>query len=110
MRASPRLRLASLASAVTGFVAVQLAFATRAFADEDDPPETENDEECDLIRGAARDYCEGDAGTGGGGGGGTSRLDSTLDPLSSLAQGCADAAAWIVDQLSAAVSGTTNVD
>ncbi|MBB0244886.1 hypothetical protein FNQ90_12410, partial [Streptomyces alkaliphilus] len=43
-------------------------------------------------------------------GGFSNPLDTTLDPLSSLARGCADAAAWIVDQLSAAVSSTTTVD
>ncbi|GAA1931278.1 hypothetical protein GCM10009716_43150 [Streptomyces sodiiphilus] len=37
-------------------------------------------------------------------------MSDTLDPLSSLAQGCADAAAWIVNQLSKAVSETTTVD
>ncbi|MCV2464043.1 hypothetical protein OEB94_32745, partial [Streptomyces sp. ICN988] len=35
---------------------------------------------------------------------------STLDPLSSLAKGCADAAAWTVDTLSNAVKNTADVD
>ncbi|WP_138909540.1 hypothetical protein, partial [Streptomyces chryseus] len=34
----------------------------------------------------------------------------TLDPLSSLAKGCADAAAWIVGKLSDAVKSTATVD
>lgn len=37
-------------------------------------------------------------------------LGSTLDPLSSLAKGCAQAAAWTVDKLSDAVDSTANVD
>ncbi|MFB7900322.1 hypothetical protein ACWD33_26810 [Streptomyces xiamenensis] len=116
MRASLRLRLATLMATGAAALVTGLAFATRARADEDDEtpedetPADEGNPDCELITGSARDYCEGDAGTGDGGGGGTNRLGDSLDPLSSLAQGCADAAAWIVDQLSAAVSGTTNVD
>lgn len=33
-----------------------------------------------------------------------------LNPLASLAKGCADAAAWIVTELSKAINGTANVD
>jgi hypothetical protein len=36
--------------------------------------------------------------------------DNPLDPLSSLARGCADAAAWIIGKLSKAVDETTTVD
>ncbi|MFF3846030.1 hypothetical protein [Streptomyces sp. NPDC002328] len=61
----------------------------------------------ELIRGPARDYCER----------GESRstntnpgVSDTLDPLSSLARGCADAAAWTVGKLSEAVKDTANVD
>ncbi|MFJ1836126.1 hypothetical protein ACIOJ9_19930 [Streptomyces sp. NPDC088175] len=65
-------------------------------------------DKCDLIVGPAKDYCErGDAGSSKTG---TSTLDSTQDPLSSLARGCADAAAWIVGKLSEAVKSTANVD
>ncbi|MGW8544629.1 hypothetical protein G6W47_07285 [Streptomyces sp. CAI-21] len=74
-------------------------------APEDDP--------CDLIRGPARDYCESGAESSGGGAGTSSTPDplgSTLDPLSSLAKGCAQAAAWTVDKLSDAVDSTANVD
>ncbi|MGW5649730.1 hypothetical protein, partial [Saccharopolyspora sp. NPDC003762] len=51
-------------------------------------------------------------GSGGGSGGGSTpdTLPSTLDPLSSLAKGCADAAAWTVDTLSNAVKNTADVD
>ncbi|WP_228473838.1 hypothetical protein [Streptomyces calidiresistens] len=85
-----------------------MAMAVSARADETEDPGESGDDSCDLIRGAAREYCEG--GGEGDGGGFSNPLDTTLDPLSSLARGCADAAAWIVDQLSAAVSSTTTVD
>ncbi|WP_236241471.1 hypothetical protein [Streptomyces sp. CC228A] len=64
---------------------------------------------CDLIVGMARDLCdngEGAATTP------TSPLQpqEALDPLSALARGCADAAAWTVDKLSNAVDSTAAVD
>ncbi|WP_055547430.1 hypothetical protein, partial [Streptomyces kanamyceticus] len=37
-------------------------------------------------------------------------LPDSLDPLSALAKGCADAASWTVDKLSEAVKDTANVD
>ncbi|MET2714664.1 hypothetical protein ABXV03_02840 [Streptomyces harbinensis] len=114
MRASLRPRLATLTATVAAFLVTGFAFAARARADEEDEtteePEDGGNPDCELITGSAREYCEGNGDGGGGGGGGGNRINDTLDPLSSLAQGCADAAAWIVDQLSAAVSGTTNVD
>ncbi|MFJ4779487.1 hypothetical protein [Streptomyces sp. NPDC088762] len=66
---------------------------------------------CDLIRGPAKDYCE----RGESGGAPTRGLAPTdpadaLNPLASLAKGCADAAAWIVGKLSEAVKGSANVD
>ncbi|AXL93352.1 hypothetical protein C4J65_17765 [Streptomyces sp. CB09001] len=81
-------------------------FATRTFAA---PTPSPSNDPCDLIHGPAKDYCE--RGGGSGGGGGTpDTLPSTLDPLSSLAKGCADAAAWTVDTLSDAVKNTADVD
>ncbi|WP_326598465.1 hypothetical protein [Streptomyces sp. NBC_01803] len=116
MHADPRPRAfrrastvtGSLLGALTGLLSTGLALAPRASA-------AENDEECDLIRGPARDYCEGDGesgGSGGDGGGGgiDDPLGDSLDPLSSLARGCADAAAWIVNELSDLVEETTTVD
>ncbi|MDT0346658.1 hypothetical protein [Streptomyces litchfieldiae] len=103
MRVSLRLRLATMASASIGLLASAFALAPRARADEED-------QECELISGAARDFCEGDPESGGGGDGGNSTLNDSLDPLSSLARGCADAAAWIVNELSELVDSTTAVD
>ncbi|MDT0268072.1 hypothetical protein RM844_17460 [Streptomyces sp. DSM 44915] len=106
MRAEPRRRLLTLLLAPTALLFAGLATAPRARADEE-----EENPECELISGAARDYCEGDGGEGAGdGSGGSSSLNDSLDPLSSLARGCADAAAWIVNELSDLVSATTNVD
>ncbi|WP_328888265.1 hypothetical protein [Streptomyces sp. NBC_00316] len=73
------------------------------------PSPSKSNNACDLIVGLAKDYCEnGDAGSPKT----VSPDDATnaLDPLSSLARGCADAAAWIVGKLSEAVKGTANVD
>ncbi|MFJ4784162.1 hypothetical protein [Streptomyces sp. NPDC088794] len=83
--------------------------ATRAFAAPTPTPTTSNDP-CDLIHGPAKDYCE--RGSNDKGTGGSTSLDptGTLDPLSSLAKGCADAASWTIDKLSAAVKDTANVD
>ncbi|WP_037846115.1 hypothetical protein [Streptomyces sp. NRRL F-6628] len=107
MRASARsIRFFALVAAVPAAV---LHSATSVFAAPDPP----DDERCDLIVGPARDYCESGAESSGGGAGTSSTPDplgSTLDPLSSLAKGCAQAAAWTVDKLSDAVDSTANVD
>ncbi|AXE86948.1 hypothetical protein [Streptomyces sp. Go-475] len=102
-------RVLKLAAVVTAVQTATVLLATRAFAAPTPSPSPSNNA-CDLLRGEARDICEGD--TGRGGGGGADRLDptSTLDPLSSLAKGCADAASWTVDKLSEAVKETANVD
>ncbi|WNF28495.1 hypothetical protein RI138_17560 [Streptomyces sp. C11-1] len=97
----------SLAAPLAGTQATAILFASHAHADPTPSPEPSNDP-CDLIRGPAKDYCE-------GGEGATSRTQDVpptdaLDPLSSLARGCADAAAWIVGKLSEAVESTANVD
>ncbi|MET9686029.1 hypothetical protein [Streptomyces coeruleorubidus] len=100
---------------LVGFVAAMQAsavlFATRALAAPTPTPTPSESGDCSLIAPPARKYCE-EGGGSGGGGGGTSRLDptSTLDPLSSLAKGCADAASWTVGKLSEAVKDTANVD
>ncbi|MFE6083705.1 hypothetical protein [Streptomyces virginiae] len=69
--------------------------------------------DCDLLFGSAKEYClKGDGATTGGTSG--RGLDSTsgdaLNPLASLARGCADAASWIVTKLSEAVNGSAEVD
>ncbi|MFE0107193.1 hypothetical protein [Streptomyces sp. NPDC059009] len=102
----PALKLAATAATVQTAV---ILLASRAYA----APEPKDDK-CDLIVGPAKQYCEnGEKGKGGGSGKypTESPLDnSTIDPLSSLAKGCANAASWTVDKLSSAVKDTANVD
>lgn len=115
MSARNAARLSVLSSAaVTGLV---VAGSTRAWADPTPTPTptpspSESSSQCDLIKGLAREYCEdGDGATGGGSDRAPSlTTDDALDPLSSLARGCADGAAWTVDKLSAAVKATSDVD
>ncbi|WP_030864073.1 hypothetical protein [Streptomyces sp. NRRL S-37] len=101
---------------LTGLVAIVQAtavlLAARAFAaPTPSPSPTESDDPCSLIAGPAKKYCE--RGKEGEGPSGSSTLNdptTALDPLASLAQGCADAASWTIKQLSKAVDETANVD
>ncbi|MGA5810593.1 hypothetical protein ACPC3D_29075 [Streptomyces cellulosae] len=109
MPGSPRhvLKLATVVAAVS---AAAVGLAGRAAAA---PTPAPSDDPCDLLIGPAKQYCERDEGGSGGGGGGRSTLNdptTALDPLASLARGCADAASWTVKQLSAAVEDTAKVD
>ncbi|MEW2448857.1 hypothetical protein AB0896_15010 [Streptomyces parvulus] len=106
-------RFLKVAVALTAVQASAVLLATRAVAvPTPTPTPPASDDPCDLIRGPAKDYCERGEGGGstGGGGGGSYSPTSALDPLSSLAKGCANAASWTVDKLSAAVQDTANVD
>ncbi|MFJ4692703.1 hypothetical protein [Streptomyces sp. NPDC088766] len=100
------------------FAAVQTSavlLATRAFAvptpspspSPSSSPSPSGSLDCSLIPGRAKEYCErGNTPSGTT----TPSVSDTADPLSSLAKGCADAAAWTVDKLSVAVQDTANVD
>ncbi|MER5258215.1 hypothetical protein [Streptomyces sp. NPDC002855] len=100
-----------LAGAVTAVQTTAILCATRAFA----APEPDDDP-CDLIHGPAKKYCEKGQDGGGSSSGGSGEyptdapIDSTADPLASLAKGCAEAASWTVDKLSEAVKKTAEVD
>ncbi|WP_328439913.1 hypothetical protein OG828_26540 [Streptomyces sp. NBC_00457] len=101
-------RVLTLTAAVAAVQATAVLTATRAFAA---PTPTPSNDPCDLIHGPAKDYCERGNNSGDSSGGSTlNDPTSTLDPLSSLAKGCADAAAWTVNKLSDAVQDTANVD
>ncbi|MEV6886023.1 hypothetical protein [Streptomyces sp. NPDC051135] len=103
-------RVLKAATALTAVQTMVVLLATRAAA-APTPSPTPSDDNCDLIVGPAKDYCErGERGASGSGGSAPDTLPSTLDPLSSLAKGCADAAAWTVDTLSDAVKNTAEVD
>ncbi|MER6851542.1 hypothetical protein AB0A81_09190 [Streptomyces flaveolus] len=111
MPGSPR-RVLTLTAVLASVQATAVLLATRAFA-APTPTPAPSDDPCDLLIGPAKQYCErGDSGGGstGGTGGDAPGITSTLDPLSSLAKGCADAASWTIDKLSAAVQDTANVD
>jgi hypothetical protein len=107
MPGSPR-RVLKAAAAVTAVQGVVVLLATRAVAA---PKPSPSSNKCDLIVGPAKQYCE--KGNGGSNKGLTNTPSSpldTLDPLSSLAKGCADAASWTIGKLSDAVKETANVD
>ncbi|MFF4429859.1 hypothetical protein ACFYZ4_11915 [Streptomyces sp. NPDC001513] len=112
MPASLRLpaRLGVIASAHLAVVAL----STRAYAapTPTPTPQTSNDP-CALLDGPSKQYCQSGTGTSGGNPGtGLAPSDGgeALNPLASLARGCADAAAWIVGKLSEAVNGSAEVD
>ncbi|MFJ3232164.1 hypothetical protein [Streptomyces sp. NPDC086787] len=103
-------RVLKLTAAVTAVQSAAVLLATRAFAAPTPPPTpSKSNNPCDLIHGPAKQYCE--RGSGGKGAPSTGNpLTATLDPLSSLAKGCADAASWTIGKLSDAVKETANVD
>ncbi|MFR0353511.1 hypothetical protein [Streptomyces sediminimaris] len=103
-------RVLTVASALTALQTTAVLLATRAFADPSPTPSpTGSEDPCRLIGGAARSLCESDHNSKKNGGS-INDPTSTLDPLSSLAKGCADAASWTIDKLSGAVKDTANVD
>ncbi|MFE5601679.1 hypothetical protein ACFQ8O_21100 [Streptomyces coelicoflavus] len=105
-----RRRVLKATAALTAVQATLVLLATRAVA-APTPSPTPSDDNCDLIVGPAKDYCErGEGGAAQRSRGTSDTLPDTLDPLSSLAKGCADAAAWTVDTLSKAVQNTADVD
>ncbi|MFB7213948.1 hypothetical protein [Streptomyces sp. NPDC056255] len=114
MPGSPRLRARSIVTALAAVQTAVILFSARAFAEPSptptapSPSPSTGNKACDLLIGPAKQYCEdGDAAPKTNI---SPAVDNSLDPLSSLARGCADAAAWIVGKLSEAVEGTANVD
>ncbi|MCZ1008237.1 hypothetical protein O1L68_17435 [Streptomyces lydicus] len=109
MPAKSHRRTLSLAALVTAVQTTAVLLASRAFAA---PSPTPSSDPCDLVRGPAKNYCQSDDTPGSGApkppGGLTD--NNPLDPLDSLAKGCAKAAAWIVTKLSDAVKATSQVD
>lgn len=114
MPASLRLpaRLGVIASAPLALTAL----ATRAYAaptpTPTPTPQASNDP-CALLDGPSKQYCQSGTGTSGntpGTGLAPSDGADALNPLASLAKGCADAASWIVGKLSEAVKGSATVD
>ncbi|MEU7154692.1 hypothetical protein AB0B15_42840 [Streptomyces sp. NPDC045456] len=127
----PRRRVLSVVPAWAGIQTAVFMLAARAAAAPTPPPASPtpssstspssspspspspsaSNDPCDLLIGSAKDYCQKDANgasTPKSPGGLTD--NNPLDPLTSLAKGCADAAAWIVNKLSDAVKATSQVD
>lgn len=117
MPASRHRRALALPAAVVTVQAAVWTLAARAAADPSatptatppgaTPSPSASTDPCRLISGPAKDYCRN--GTSSHSGGGSSPTDS-LDPLTSLGKGCAEAASWTIDKLAAAVTKTTQVD
>ncbi|WP_405797501.1 hypothetical protein [Streptomyces sp. NBC_01506] len=109
MPGSYRVRIRSVASALATVQAGLFLLATKATA-APSPSPSPSDASCAPLTGPAKEYCEeGESGSSSD----NSPLNdptSALDPLTSLARGCADAAAWTVDTLSKAVKETATVD
>lgn len=108
MLGNPRKRMRSLIGVFGALQASLIVLATRAVAAPSPTPSPSGSTDpCELIAGPARDYCDGS--------GSSQRstppiTDDALDPLTSLARGCADAAAYLVGKLSEAVDSTATVD
>ncbi len=62
---------------------------------------------CSLLFGPARTACQSAKDFAGGA---STAVNLATDPLGTIAKGCAEAAAWIIDKLSAAIVTTTTVD
>ncbi|MFD7837207.1 hypothetical protein [Streptomyces sp. NPDC059761] len=110
----PGSRTLRIAGALAAVQTAAVLLSARAFAapTPSPSPSQSNDNRCDLIVGPAKDYCERGDGAAGAPRTGLAPSDpaDALNPLASLAKGCADAAAWIVTELSKAINGTANVD
>ncbi|SDP23506.1 hypothetical protein [Actinacidiphila guanduensis] len=72
------------------------------------PGATPSDDPCRLLSGPTKQYCS--SGTTPVAPKGGSDPTSSLDPLTSLGKGCAEAASWTIDKLSTAVTKTSEVD
>ncbi|WAU85882.1 hypothetical protein O1Q96_42970 [Streptomyces sp. Qhu-G9] len=107
MPGSPH-RVRTVAAALAAVQTTAVLLATRAAAAPTPTPTPSNDN-CGLLSGEAKRICEND--TGDSTGPGTAPgVSDTLDPLASLAKGCAKAASWTIDKLSDAVQNTATVD
>ncbi|WP_419996808.1 hypothetical protein [Streptomyces boninensis] len=102
-----RRRALSTAAVLASVQATAVVFAARVAAAPSPDP---TDDRCDLIVGPAADYCKNEDSGGKGNTPSPSDVGDSVDPLSSLAKGCAKAASWTIDKLGEAVKETTTVD
>ncbi|MFJ2743678.1 hypothetical protein ACIO3O_28960 [Streptomyces sp. NPDC087440] len=113
MPGSLRCRVGPAAAVLASVQVGLFMLATRAFAapTPTPTPTPSGNNPCDALIGPAKEYCEkGSAQPGSTPAAPTPGTTDSMDPLASLAKGCADAAAWIVGKLSEAVKSTANVD
>ncbi|MER7919558.1 MULTISPECIES: hypothetical protein [unclassified Streptomyces] len=104
------LKIATVLGSVQTFMVLLATRAVAAPSPSPTPSPSKSGDACALIHDAAKELCEKDNGSTGSSGSTTAPLGDSLDPLSSLAQGCAKAASWTVNKLSSAVKDTANVD
>jgi hypothetical protein len=117
MPGRPRHRIAGRVGALASVQAGLVLLASRAWAAPTPKPSVSpspspsgSADPCGLVIGLVKQACEKNTGTGGGSTQPSGGLTDTLDPLSSLAKGCADAASWIVEKLSHQITSTSQVD
>ncbi|MCZ4510486.1 hypothetical protein O3Q52_20280 [Streptomyces sp. ActVer] len=106
MPGSPQ-RALKLTGVVAAVQTTVVLLASQAYA-APTPTPTPSDDPCSLIAGPAKEYCE--RGSADKGDTTPPGVADTLDPLASLAKGCAKAASWTIDKLSDAVQNTATVD
>ena len=99
-------RAGLMAGALTTLQFSVLMLAGSAFG-APSPSASPSTSSCVGLVGPGKAICEHTGSTGSGGG---SILPSSVDPLQSLASGCATAAAWVVRKLSDGINTTTTVD
>ncbi|MDF3292718.1 hypothetical protein [Streptomyces silvisoli] len=112
MPGRPRYRIAGRVGALAAVQAGLVLLATRVWAaptpkPSGSPSVSPSPSTGCVNAGPVSAYCQGGTGNTGPS---TPSLTSTLDPLSSLAKGCADAASWIVEKLSHQITSTSQVD
>lgn len=104
------LKLTGAVAAVQTAVVLLASHAYSAPTPSPSPSPSSSNNPCDLIVGEAKKYCERESGEKADTSTLPNDVTATVDPLSSLAKGCANAASWTIDKLSAAVNETANVD
>ena len=102
-------RVRKVAATLAAVQTAAVLLASRAAAAPTPTPTPSGDNTCGLLSGEAKRICESDSGDSPNPGTAPSVSD-TLDPLASLAKGCAKAASWTIDKLSDAVQNTATVD
>ena len=105
-----------IVAAIVGLVALLVLAPASSAAPTPTPspsPSASKDNACASLGGQAYEICMRDTDKDEQGGGGPPSVTgpgATLDPMASLADSVAKAAAWVVDNLSNAVSVTSDVD